>query len=221
MQSPPVSPVNPSCKPNPGFFDSPSMSKSLAMSIGQQQRAQSSPLGQDLHGHQHPPLFFMPLFQSRPAVSFSHCLRTQTHLFHMKKISSSPTQEDHFAPEIEHAILGMQPRHLKNSSVRSLWCHVQLCQLPGQTDGVPVGRPSPHKAINDHGALQQTNWCLAAGWAASCHTPTQRCLPASLLPSLGPLSLRRPGSSPCAPHSCCSWKALTPDKSITSPNVAP
>lgn len=100
-------------------------------------------------------LFFVPLFQSCPAVSFSHCIRTQTHVFHMKKISASPTQEDHFAPEIEHAILGMQPRHLKNSSARSLWCHVWLCQLLGQTDRVPVGRSSLQKAINDHGALQQ------------------------------------------------------------------
>ena len=159
-----------------------------------------------------PSCFFLSLPSNpNPCVSYK------------KKISASPTQEDHFTPEIEHAILGMQPRHLKNSSARSSWCHVRLCQLPGQTDGVPVGRPSPHKAINDHGALQQTNWCLArrAGWAPLCYAPTQSCLPASLLPSPGPLSPRHPGSSPCSPHSCCSWKALTPDKSMTSPNVAP
>lgn len=97
----------------------------------------------------------------------------------MKKISASPTQEDHFAPEIEHAILGMQPRRLKNSSARSSWCHVWLCQLLGQTDRVPVGRSSLQKAINDHGALQQTNWCLAgrAGWAASRCALAQPCLP--------------------------------------------
>lgn len=202
------------------------MSKPLAMSIRQQQRAQSFPSGRDLHGHQLSPLFFVPLFQSCPAVSFSHCLQTQTHVFHMeKKIKISapppPTQEDHFAPEIEHAILGMQPSRLKNSSARCSWCHVRLCQLPGQTDGVPVGRPCPHKAINDHGALQQTNWCLAgrAGWAASCCTTTRRCLPASC-PPRAPVSPRCPGSSPGGPHSCCSWKALTPDKSTDEPKCS-
>lgn len=125
-------------------------------------------------------LFFVCLSSSHTQLFLSLPLNPNPCVsYEKKKISASPTQEDHFAPEIEHAILGMQPRHLKNSAARSSWCHVRLCQLPGQTERVPVGRPSPHKAINDHGALQQTNWCLAgrAGWAASRYAPTQHCLP--------------------------------------------
>lgn len=161
--------------------------------------------------------FFSLLFQLHPVVSLDDCEHKPMHFIRKKKIPASPTQEDHFAPEIEYAILGMQPGLLKNSSARSSRCHAQLCQLPGQTDRVPVGRSCPHKAINDHGALQQANWCLA-GRGGEQHRPGSQTL---LLPPSCPLPPPPPRCSPPSPRSCCSWKASTPDTGAASPNVAP
>lgn len=130
-------------------------------------------------------LHFCLCLSSSHAQLFLSLTASKPMLFHVKKISASPTQEDHFAPEIEHAILGMQPRRLKNSSARSSWCHVRLCQLPGQTDRVPVGRPSLHKAINDHGALQANQ--LVPGRESRVGSITlcpESALPACLPPAL-------------------------------------